>query len=108
MSGYFLDISLKAIHVGSGIDECDVVLEIDDAFSFRKIVDSDIELIQSILEDILGTLLNVTRFCISPFFLTIVAIECILEIIVEFLHVILLVDVLMFNLIFDLKPNFFY
>lgn len=82
LCGYFLDISLKTFHVGTGIHECDVVLEIDDAFSFGDSVNPDVKLIQSIFEYIFGALLNIAVFSVTLLFPAIVAIESILEIIV--------------------------
>jgi hypothetical protein len=107
LCGDVLDIPLKVIHIGVGIDKRNVTLEIDQTLSFRYILNPHIEVIKRIFKDVFSAFFDITRIRLNLFLFSVIAVKSSLQILVELVDIFCLICVLMFYLIFDLKFNFF-
>lgn len=96
---------MKISHISSLIHKSDIVLEVNQTLSLRNSIDSDIELIQSVLKDMLSTLVNMTLLSLHPHLIMVVFVESSPQLVIQFIHILHLVLIFVFNLVLDLKAN---
>jgi hypothetical protein len=99
-----LSLALKARHIGGGIHEGDVVLEVYDGLRLGDIFNADVEVIECVLEDVLGEGFEVLHG-FGLFAAEVVLIEGSLQLFIECVHILTFILVLILDLIFYLEAD---